>query len=194
MIINTHPKRVSIEIIVLCFFILNFIVFRDLLFFIESGVVDLTSHNSKKLNSRIQIQRTTTLHEHVFGQMRWKKILFAMILRHNNFCLSPRGFNGISTCASVGILESDRRIKLQMFIVFLSQSIVWLPAIGDDSCSREDPVLDDGNYKILNSQKNYKETKYKIVTNQNKVVCQLSCYYNFIVGICLFFSRKQNYE
>jgi len=122
MIINTHPKRVSIEIIVLCFFILNFIVLQDL-FFIASRVVDLTSH-SKKLNSRIQIQCMTTLHEHVFGQMRWKKVLFAMILRHNDFCMSPRGFDGIGTCASVRILESDRMIKLQMFIAFLSQSVI----------------------------------------------------------------------
>jgi hypothetical protein len=74
-----------------------------------------------------------------------EKVLFATILGHDDFCVSPGGFDGVGTCISLKIHESDRMINSQMFIAYLSQTVVWLPTIGDDSCSRKDPVLDDRN-------------------------------------------------
>ncbi len=93
----------------------------------------------------VQIQRTTTLHEYIFGQMRWKEVLFAMILWHDDFCMSPGAFDCIGACTSFSILDSDRMVNLQMFIALISQTVVWVPRIRNDSSSWEDPVLDNRN-------------------------------------------------
>ncbi len=101
--------------------------------------------------------------------MRWK-VLFAMILRHDDFCMSPRSFDGIGTCTSFRILEIDRMINLQVLIALVTQTAVRIPTIGDDSYSWEDPVLDDRNQcscisKILTTQHQLNTLELLIRTN-----------------------------
>jgi len=58
-------------------------------------------------------------------KMRRKEVFVPMILRHDDFCMSPGAFNGIGTCATFKILEGDRMINLQMFITLISEKVSY---------------------------------------------------------------------